>query len=92
MRLKGDFSKPSLYMDIFERKQGIRIVRLLDRFKPHKANLNQDYSLIKRAAENDKKQKTIDKWVQSKIGNAYIRVDDSLHSCPFRNDWLNYVH
>ena len=89
---KGDFSKPSLYMDIFERKQGIRIVRLLDRFKPHKANLNQDYSLIKRAAENDKKQKTIDKWVQSKIGNAYIRVDDSLHSCPFRNDWLNYVH
>ena len=89
---KGDFSKPSLYTDIFERKQGIRIVRLLERYKPHKANLNQDYSLVKRAAENDKKQKTIDKWIKSKIGNAYIRIDESLHSCPFRNDWLIYMH
>jgi len=89
---KGGISQPSLYSDIFERKQGIRIVRLLNRYEPHKANLNKDYSLIKRAAENDKKQKTIDNWIKSKISNAYVRIDRSFHNCSFRNNWLNYIH
>lgn len=89
---KGGISQPSLYSDIFERKQGIRIVRLLNRYEPHKANLNKDYSLIKRAAENDKKQRTIDNWIKSKISNAYVRIDQSFHNCSFRNNWLNYIH
>ncbi len=89
---KGGISQPSLYSDIFERKQGIRIVRLLNRYEPHKANLNQDYSLIKRAAENDKKQRTIDNWIKSKISNAYVRIDKSYQNCSFRNNWLNYIH
>ena len=89
---KGGISQPSLYSDIFERKQGIRIVRLLNRYEPHKANLNKDYSLIKRAAENDKKQRTIDDWIKSKISNAYVRIDQSFHNCSFRNNWLNYIH
>lgn len=51
---KGDISKPSMYNDLYERKDGIRIVRLLARIPAHKANLNDDYALIKMAAENDK--------------------------------------
>lgn len=86
---KGDITKPSMYIDIYERKQGVRIVRLAERFPAHKANLSDDYALIKLAAENDKKQKTIDRWVDSKIGNAYIRVDDDYQSCELRNNWTN---
>lgn len=86
---KGDITQPSMYMDIYERKQGVRIVRLAERFPAHLANLEDDYALIKLAAENDKKQKTVDKWVNSKIGNAYIRIDESYQSCPFRNNWTN---
>jgi peptidyl-prolyl cis-trans isomerase SurA len=44
--------------------------------------------LIKRAAENDKKQKTIQNWVKSKIGNAYIRIDDEYKNCNFSNNWI----
>jgi peptidyl-prolyl cis-trans isomerase SurA len=72
-----------------DRRQGIRIVRLMERTEPHRANLKQDYALIKRAAENDKKQKTIDSWIKSKIGNAYIRIDDSYKSCTFKNKWVH---
>ena len=86
---KGDLSQPNLYYDIFDRKQGIRIVRLMERTQPHRANLTDDYALIKRAAENDKKQKTINKWVKQKIGNAYIRIDESFVNCVFRNNWSN---
>lgn len=84
---KGDVTQPSMYIDIYERKQGVRIVRLAERSPAHQANLNDDYALIKLAAENDKKQKTIDKWVESKIGNAYVRIDKSYESCGFRNNW-----
>ena len=85
---KGDYTKPNLYIDIYERKQGFRIVRLTERFSPHVANLDDDYSLIKRAAENDKKQKIIQNWVKSKIGNAFIRIDDEYKECNFFNNWV----
>jgi len=86
---KGGLSQPNLYYDIFDRKQGIRIVRLMDRTQPHRANLTDDYALIKRATENDKKQKTVNNWVKQKIGNAYIRIDESFVNCVFRNNWSN---
>lgn len=85
---KGDVSTPNLYMNIYDRKQGVRIVRLMNRTEPHRANLKEDYALIKRAAENDKKQRMINNWVKSKIGNAYIRVDDSYQNCTFKNKWI----
>jgi peptidyl-prolyl cis-trans isomerase SurA len=84
---KGDISQPNLYMNIYDRKQGIRIVRLMNRSEPHRANLSQDYALIKRAAENDKKQKTIDNWIKGKINNAYIRIDEEYQNCTFKNNW-----
>ncbi|MCH1479598.1 MAG: peptidylprolyl isomerase [Crocinitomicaceae bacterium] len=85
---KGDITSPNLYVDIFERKQGIRIVRLKERFEPHQANLKDDYALIKAAAENDKKQRTTAKWVDSKIFNAFIRIDENYQSCSFQHQWL----
>ncbi|MEN9302950.1 MAG: hypothetical protein RL264_1379 [Bacteroidota bacterium] len=84
---KGDITKPNLHVDIYERKQGVRIVRLMERYPPHVANLKDDYSLIKSAAENDKKQRTITNWINSKIGNAYIRIDNSFKDCDFNSNW-----
>lgn len=84
---KGDYSSPSMYMDIYEHKQGIRIVRLMERTLPHRANLNEDFSLIKAAAENDKRQKMIAKWIQSKAQNVYVRIDESFVSCQFKYNW-----
>lgn len=83
----GDISQPGLYMNIFSRKQGIRIVRLLSRTSPHKANLKDDYSLIKSAAENQKKQDKINEWTADKIRSAYIRIDDSYEGCAFTQPW-----
>lgn len=86
---KGDVSEPNLYMNIFDRKQGVRIVRLMERIPPHKANLKDDYALIKSAAESDKKQRIVEEWTRSKIKNAYIRIDEDFQTCSYRNPWLN---
>jgi peptidyl-prolyl cis-trans isomerase SurA len=85
---ENKFTQPNLYFDVLSRKQGFRIVRLLKRYPPHIANLTDDYMLIKRAAENDKMQKVLEKWVQSKVSNVYIRLDDSLKNCDFKYNWL----
>lgn len=84
----GDVSEPNLYTNMMERKQGVRIVRLMDRTEPHRANLKQDYSLITKAAENDKKQKLVSEWVQSKIQNTYITIKEPYNQCDFVNPWV----
>ncbi|MFT6502287.1 MAG: peptidyl-prolyl cis-trans isomerase SurA [Crocinitomicaceae bacterium] len=84
----NEVSEPTLYENQIDRKEGIRLVRLTKRTAPHRANLKDDYALIKRAAENDKKQDVIAKWTQSKIGNAYIRLDEEFKSCQFVNNWV----
>jgi peptidyl-prolyl cis-trans isomerase SurA len=60
----------------------------MNRKQAHRANLTDDYALITRAAENEKKQKVINDWIQSKIGNAFIRIDSDYQKCDFKNDWL----
>ncbi|OFZ65789.1 MAG: hypothetical protein A3D92_11940, partial [Bacteroidetes bacterium RIFCSPHIGHO2_02_FULL_44_7] len=84
---KGDISQPNLYFNIYERKQGVRIIRLMERTTPHRANLQDDYELIKRAAENQKKQEIIEKWTKDNISKAFIRIDDEYQDCDFRFAW-----
>jgi peptidyl-prolyl cis-trans isomerase SurA len=88
----NDITQPNLYFDAFSRKQGFRVIRLMKRTPPHIANLNDDYILIKRATENDKMQKTLEKWVASKMNNIYIRLDDSLKNCNFKYNWLTQTN
>lgn len=85
---KGQFTAPSFYGDFNERKEGIRIVRLMERSAPHRTNLKDDYVLIRNAAENEKKQKAIRDWTASHIKGAYIRIDESYAGCTFQNDWI----
>jgi peptidyl-prolyl cis-trans isomerase SurA len=84
----GSFSAPSVYDNILENKQGVRIVRLVERTTPHRANLEDDYQMIQNAALNKKKQEVIEKWVNEKIENAYIRISPEYASCKFVYRWI----
>jgi len=84
---KGDITKPSMYFDMNEKKQGIRIVRLAERTLPHRANLKDDYTLIQKACEHSKKEKVFSKWISDKIYNAFIRIDEEFTSCNYKYNW-----
>lgn len=84
----GDVSQPNLYTNIMERKQGVRIVRLMKRTKPHKANLKDDYTLIQKAAENEKKRELINNWVTDKISSTYVKINEPFQDCIFANPWM----
>lgn len=86
---KGELTQPNLYYNFIDRKQGIRIVRLMERTEPHVANLKEDYTLIRTAAENSKRQRILDNWAAEKIGKAYIKIDPEYAGCTFNNNWVN---
>lgn len=86
---KGDITAPSLYIDLFTNKQGVRIVRLNERIPAHLANLDQDYALIKAAAENEKRQNVVDQWVKDKLSSFFIRLDEEYQQCAMKFNWVN---
>jgi peptidyl-prolyl cis-trans isomerase SurA len=88
---KGDLTQPSLYFDFNEKKQGIRIVRLMNRTAPHRANLKEDYALIQRATEASRKEEVLSKWIIDKIDNAFIKIDPKLIECQFKYPWSNSI-
>jgi peptidyl-prolyl cis-trans isomerase SurA len=64
-----------------------RIVQLQSRTQPHKADLRQDYSKIKQAAIEAKKNEFISDWVQERVDATYINLDGSLKTCPELQKW-----
>ena len=86
----GEYSEP-LYYEDEKGNMGFRILKLEDRTKPHKANLNDDYEFIKKYAVNEKQVKEMDKWVTKIAKNSYIKVDDLYKGCPKISKWnLNF--
>jgi peptidyl-prolyl cis-trans isomerase SurA len=76
-----------IYTDQMRRNEGVRIVRLRDRTQPHRANLKDDYTVIKKAAENRKKEDAIEKWVNATIPSAYVRIDEKYSRCDYLYNW-----
>ena len=86
----GEHSEP-LYYEDEKGNMGFRILKLEDRTKPHKANLNDDYEFIKKYAVNEKQVKEMDKWVTKIAKNSYVKVDDLYKGCPKISKWnLNF--
>ncbi|MBL6871302.1 MAG: peptidylprolyl isomerase [Flavobacteriales bacterium] len=86
----GEYSEP-LYYEDEKGNMGFRILKLEDRTKPHKANLNDDYEFIKKYAVNEKQVKEMDKWVTKIVKNSYIKIDDLYKGCPKISKWnLNF--
>ena len=82
-----DISDPILYQTR-EGKEGYRLVKLLERNEPHRANLIDDYQILQEAATNLAKQQATKKWIVEKINNTYINIDDFYQACEFEFGWI----
>ncbi len=78
----GEFSQPVSFADE-QGKKGVRIVQLKSRSEPHRMNLKDDYSKISNYALEEKKSKTLEKWIKDKLPTYYIMVDaETGKECP----------
>jgi peptidyl-prolyl cis-trans isomerase SurA len=70
-------------------KEVYKIILLRSRSSPHRANLKDDYMVLKEMALNKKKQEVFQEWIDEKIGETYVHVDNSFAGCQFsRKGWL----
>jgi peptidyl-prolyl cis-trans isomerase SurA len=78
----GEVSQPTPFVDE-QLKKGVRIVYLKSRSEPHRMNMQDDYSKISGFALEEKKSKTLDKWLQAKVPTYYVMIDtETGNECP----------
>ena len=82
----GEISDPEV-AQLQDGSKGYRLVKMVDYRKPHRANLKDDYQRISDAARNEKRQKTIEQWIEDSKGDFFIRLDDQFSSCKMRHQW-----
>ena len=81
-----DVSNP-VPMKTEDQKDAYRILKLLEKTLPHRANMKEDYPRIQEWALQDKQRKAIDKWINKKAKETYVRVIEQYKTCTFKHDW-----
>ncbi|TCV20724.1 periplasmic chaperone for outer membrane proteins SurA [Sphingobacterium alimentarium] len=83
----GDISKPLLYTDKRMNEKSYRIYFLKSRIPPHKANMEQDFAKIKEAARQDKINRKLSEWFESRRETTYIDINPEFMSCEELKIW-----
>jgi len=83
--IEGEISVPIYYETM--NGNAYRIVKLMKRTEPHKANLTDDYQMIQNFALSKKKAEETESWVNRKLNDIYIRIDADYQQCDFTYSW-----
>ncbi|MCA5006193.1 peptidylprolyl isomerase [Sphingobacterium bovistauri] len=84
---EGEISKPILYTDKRVGEKSYRIYYLKSRIAPHKANLDQDFAKIKEAARQDKVNRTLSEWFETRRETTFISINPEFSSCEELKIW-----
>lgn len=85
----GDISEPFVMIDQARNKEVVAIVKLSNRIAGHRATLSEDYNLIKEMYENYQKENIIREWIEKKIKDTYVRIEDGWNDCEFKySGWV----
>ena len=64
-----------------------RLIYLKEKVSQHKANLVEDYDMIKNAALEQKKYEAMEKWVVDKVKVTNMKISEQYKHCPFVSKW-----
>ncbi len=84
---KGEVCAPEL-IQLPGGKNGYRVVKLVDQVHFHTASIEEDYSMIKKAALERKRQNAVDKWIMEKVKDTYVKLPAACNACPSLGKWV----
>lgn len=85
----GEVSKPFIMIDPKLNREIVVVVKLTDRIAGHKATVSDDYQLIKGMYEDAEREKLLTKWLEKKIQDTYVRIEDGWRNCEFKHSgWI----
>ncbi len=88
MMQPGEISEPFVTINPKTRREQVAIVKLVKRIDGHKADLAEDYMIIKDICEASEKEKIIHDWVVQKQKSVYVYIEENWRNCDFKYDWL----
>lgn len=84
----GEIS-PAFIMKNNSHKDVAAIVKLTERIPGHRANLSDDYNLMKKMYENHKKEEILKEWLENKIKETYVKIEPGWQNCEFQyQGWI----
>ncbi len=86
----GEYSEAHYYADPYTEQRSVRIIYLQSRVDPHLLNLKDDYALLQQKALSLKQARYLEKYIDQKIPNFYINVDEEYRNCGKLQPWLQY--
>lgn len=84
----GDISEPFVMLNPKTRREQVAIVRLVKRIDGHKADLAEDYMVIKEMCEANERERILREWVIEKQKSVYVYIEEGWRNCDFKYDWL----
>ena len=79
----GDISQPFIMMDKMKNKEVCVIVKLKSKRDAHKANLVDDFQVIRQMLEQKLRVELLDKWIRDKQKDIYVQIDPAWRGCDF---------
>lgn len=79
----GELSEPFTMIDPQSNKEVVALVKLKSKVETHKANLTDDYQLLKNFYEETEKGKFLKSWISKKQKETYISIDPDWINCEF---------
>ena len=87
---EGEVSVPFVMMDRTKNKEICVLVKLKTKREAHKANLVDDFQVIREMLQQKLSQEAIDKWIRQKQKEIYVSIDPAWRGCDF--EYPGWVH
>ncbi len=85
----GDISEAFVMKDPKKNSDVVAIVMLTNRIPAHRATLADDYNLLKQMYEDHASNQILSDWIEKKIRDTYVRIEDGWQDCDFRyKSWI----
>lgn len=85
----GEMSKPFSMINPASNKEVVAIVKVKSKTPNHKANLTDDFQMLRNMYEAKKRSEFINDWIVKKQKETYISIDPAWQNCKFQYPgWL----
>ncbi len=84
----GEISEPFVMINPKTRREQVAIVKLVKRIDGHKADLADDYMIIKEMCEASEREKIIHDWIAKKQKSVYVFIEEGWRNCDFEYEWM----
>ena len=85
----GEVSDAFIMKDPKTNQDIVALVKLTNRIDGHRANMSDDYQLIKNMCERAQQNDILNKGLEKKIADTYTRIEDGWRNCEFTHKgWI----